>query len=58
MTPTLKATVAGESLFFSITLETALGGAPFSVARAARLFALEAGGGVLLGLIVGWLLNW
>ncbi len=63
VSPTLEATVAGESLFndgvgvvvFVILLESALSGTPFSIADAGRLFAIEAGGGILLGLGLGWI---
>ncbi|MBY0306829.1 MAG: sodium:proton antiporter [Sphingomonas sp.] len=60
--PTLQATVAGESLFndgvgvvvFSILLATAISNESFSVMHGLELFAVEAGGGALLGLVTGW----
>ncbi|ROT93332.1 sodium:proton antiporter [Altererythrobacter sp. FM1] len=58
----LQAAVAGESLFndgvgivvFTILLGAALTGADFSLSEGMRLFALEAGGGIAIGFVIGY----
>lgn len=60
---TLEAVVGGESLFndgvgvvvFTILLASATAGVPLTLASAGQLFLVEAGGGVALGLGIGYL---
>lgn len=64
--PTIQATVAAESLFndgvgvvvFTIVVAAASGQQQLTALDAARLFALEAGGGVVFGAAVGALALW
>ncbi len=59
----LKTKIAGESLFndgvgivvFLVIYDALSGGAPLSVSSVATLLLQEAGGGILLGLIFGWI---
>ncbi|MBD3729113.1 MAG: cation:proton antiporter, partial [Sphingomonadales bacterium] len=59
----LQAAVAGESLFndgvgivvFTMLLGAALTGQDFSIGEGLHLFAIEAGGGVVVGLLLGWI---
>ena len=64
--PSIQATIATESLFndgvgvvvFTIVFAAATGQQEMTLGTAARLFALEAGGGIAFGAIVGGIAFW